>query len=97
MTQGEVSEDDKKDIYDHESNHQARVAQSLQAHDYVSFSLESVSELTIGCLVSAVSENWKKKYPEHKDIQFTARRLQKPENVRHIREAKTKYVSHLIS
>lgn len=40
VTQGEGDDDNKKDVsYDqsHESSQQARVAQSLQAHDYVSF------------------------------------------------------------
>lgn len=44
LTHGETDGDDKKDVsYDqtHESSHQARVAQSLQAHDYVSISLHS--------------------------------------------------------
>lgn len=57
VTQGEANEDVKKDVYDHESNHQARVAQSLQAHDYVSFLLESILELIIRYFIIAVSEN----------------------------------------
>lgn len=38
LTQGEMEGDDKKDV-SYESSQAARVAQSLQAHDYVSFSL----------------------------------------------------------
>ncbi|XP_029352743.1 mitotic deacetylase associated SANT domain protein a [Echeneis naucrates] len=34
LTFGEMDTDDKKDVYEHESSQQARVAQSLQAHDY---------------------------------------------------------------
>lgn len=35
LTQGEADGDEKKESsYDHDSSHQARVAQSLQAHDY---------------------------------------------------------------
>lgn len=40
MTQGEADEDDKKNLsleQINERNQQARVAQSLQVHDYVSF------------------------------------------------------------
>lgn len=55
MTLAEANEDDKRDVYDHDSEHQARVAQSLQAHDYVSFSLDSMFEILIRCLVRAVN------------------------------------------
>ena len=57
LTQGETEGDDKKDV-SYESSQRARVAQSLQAHDYVRFSLHIIPTQSGLIRKDVIQEGW---------------------------------------